>query len=514
MRLLGLWLAACGAGATPARPNAVVHVHPDDAVVAEVDERMLSYAIDTSTLVDVDRDFGRARLRRLASELAPALLRFGGTPADGVYYDVASEAQTCTAPAGFESCVTGARLRAACEFATAVGAELVFTLNAGCGPRDASGAWTPDQARAVVDFMAAEACPVASWELGNEIDLLGLPDDARAACDVSADQFGADYRTAKQMLTDAGSTATLAGPASLWSGGIGLVYFPEAVFEPFLAAATDALDVVTWHWYPEQSCRCQFQSIETTPETMLDPAVLDEVGTWASEVETAVAAHAPQAEVWLGETGHSLCGGQPCVSDRYVSGFWWLDELGQLSRRGQRIVVRQALTEGRYHLVDDGTLEPYPDYWSSILWKRLMGTKVLAPTVDVTAPFDPTRLRTYAHCTRDRPGAVTVVVLNLDPERSAKISFEGVEGAREVYLLTSARDAPASAECRSGDADCVITDEGLQSTAIELGGVRLEVDDSGAPPAMEPAVGSDPIEIPARSYGFVTLVGAGVGGCD
>ena len=73
------------------------------APIAEVSERFLSFAVDSAQAlggvfwdpagsgeeVPVPvYDFGRQRLRRLTSELAPAILRIGGTAADYVYYDV------------------------------------------------------------------------------------------------------------------------------------------------------------------------------------------------------------------------------------------------------------------------------------------------------------------------------------------------------------------------------------------------------------------------------------------
>ena len=72
--------------------------------------------------------------------------------------------------------------------------------------------------------------------------------------------------------------------------------------------------------------------------------VLAETDKWAAGVEEQVAAHAPSAQIWLGETGSSYCGGQPGVSDRFAGSLWWLDELGRLARRGHRVLVRQTLS--------------------------------------------------------------------------------------------------------------------------------------------------------------------------
>src|SRR5919201_613535 len=99
---------------------------------------------------------------------------------------------------------------------------------------------------------------------------------------------------------------------------------------------------------------------------------------WAQLVERARTQYSPGAEVWLGESGNAQCGGEPGVSDALAGTLWWVDQLGALARRGQRVVFRQTLVGSDYGLLDDQTLDPRPDYWASILWKRVMGTKVLS----------------------------------------------------------------------------------------------------------------------------------------
>lgn len=68
---------------------------------------------------------------------------------------------------------------------------------------------------------------------------------------------------------------------------------------------------------------------------------------------------------------------------------------------------------GQYSLVHYTTFKPLPDYWASVLHKRLMGTVVL----DVTGSLQMGRsVRTWASCAHknaDAPhGAVTLLILN------------------------------------------------------------------------------------------------------
>ena len=68
---------------------------------------------------------------------------------------------------------------------------------------------------------------------------------------------------------------------------------------------------------------------------------------------------------------------------------------------------------GLYSLVQYTTFKPLPDYWASVLHKRLMGTVVL----DVSGSLQMGRsVRTWASCTHKKAkaphGAVTLLILN------------------------------------------------------------------------------------------------------
>lgn len=479
--------------------------------VGRVSPRFLSVAVDTSLAVGsefwsldgqveggagervVDPfDFSQPKLRRFARHLAPGFLRIGGSHADTVYYDL-SGGPLSPAPAPYRKVLTRRMWDGIADFARDLGYEILFNLNAGPGPRDAAGRWTPDNARRLMVYATARGDPVRVWELGNEPN--GFPVIHGLGFQVSGTTYAADTARARRLLDEVAPGSLLAGPACAWWPLVGEL---NPVFPDFMAAGGgNHLDVITWHYYPQQSRRCPFAVRRAGPQVLLEPDNLNEVQRWAAQIEEARDTFAPGPEIWLGETGGAQCGGEPGVSDRYVSSLWWLDQLGAMARRGHKVVVRQALVGSDYGLLAEETLEPRPDYWSSLLWKRLMGAGVLAAKVDGQgSPLG--RIRAWAHCAAPSSpgfltGAVTVLVINLDPERPARLLLEGALGNR--YLLYR------------------LDAERLDSPEMRLNGAPIRPDSSGNLPALDPDDGSRAVTLAPAGMAFVVLPNANAPAC-
>jgi hypothetical protein len=494
---------------------------------AEVDPRFLSFAVDIAQVVGGDfwappgsgqgllqtqavarYDFGRARLRRLTGALAPAYLRIGGTDADRTAYDVGQgEIQTGTGSAPSPG-ATGARWRlsrrswdAVGGFARDLGLSIMFTLNAGPSARDERGEWNPDSARALVAYTRRQGYPVEVWELGNEVNAFPLTHRMW----LSADRYARDLGRARVLLDDVDPGTRLAGPSSAYWPVVGEGRsFSEAV----LRRAGPLLDVVSWHYYPQQSHRCPLAVRRAAAEHTLSGERLDEVERWAGQIESAARTHAPRAAVWLGETGSAQCGGEPGLSNAFVDALWWLDELGRLARRGQPVVVRQTLSGSDYGLIDDETLEPNPSYWASWLWRRLMGTRALG----VHAAPAPGALGLYAHCARAGSdgdsdgdagggagrGAAVLLLVNGDPSVKVSITLPGLDrhGARFLRL----------------------TADGLGARKVRLNGVPLQAGADGSPPPLAPLLADVDVEVPLSlpplSATFVVLPAAMAPACS
>ncbi|MEL6179936.1 MAG: hypothetical protein AAFS10_13340 [Myxococcota bacterium] len=473
-----------------------------DRVVAEISPRYLSVAVDTAQVVGgtfwnpdgsqgttgnafVDPyPFDHPKLRNLAAELAPAYLRIGGSDADLTWYDL-SDDPVEEPPTADEWVMTREQWDRLNRFAIDLDFEVSFTLNVGPGARDADRVWQPENARTLIRYTVEQGYPVTLWELGNEINAF----QAIHGLDwgISGQAYAEDFAAAKALIDQEDPGAPLAGPSSAYWPTVGE---PILVYEDFMEEAGEWVDVVTWHYYPQQSSRCPLAVLEATPTLMLDPMRLAEADIHAAEVERVRDAWAPDVPIWLGESGHAQCGGALGVSDRFVSGFWWLDQLGRLAQRGHRVAVRQTLSGSDYGMLDDdGSFNPRPDYWNSVLWRRLMGTQVLSPL----RMDDDAGLISYTHCTRGRAGTVTVLLINVE-EDAITVSFGEVLGdAQERYRIT--------------------TDD-LLSKTWQLNGETQSASDEGVLPPLEPVATSGPLVMEPTSMAFVVFPNAGVSVCE
>jgi heparanase len=143
----------------------------------------------------------------------------------------------------------------------------------------------------------------------------------------------------------------------------------------------------------------------------------------------------PGKPFWLTETGETACGGNPWAGT-FLDSFRYLDQLGRLARQDVKVVMHNTLDASDYSLLDESSFEPKPNYWAALLWRRLMGTTVLDPSV-ANGPG----LHIYAQCLRNVPGGVAVLAINTDRSQSRTVTTP-VEASR--YSLTAAQLAGKS----------------------------------------------------------------------
>jgi heparanase 1 len=171
----------------------------------------------------------------------------------------------------------------------------------------------------------------------------------------------------------------------------------------------------------------------TTPEAALSDDWLERTDRVEAFYAGLRDRFAPGKPMWLTETGQAACGGDRWAST-FVDSFRYLNQLGSLAKKGVQVVAHNTLAASDYALLDEKTIEPRPDYWAALLWRRLMGTTVLDAG---SAPE--AGLRVYADCLAGKPGGVALMVLNTDRSAAKRLS---IDAAAERYRLTAGELEP------------------------------------------------------------------------
>ena len=410
--------------------------------------RGISRGVATETVPPID--LGHPRLAAFAGRLAPAMLRIGGTEADRVGYRIGKnkggkrgEARGHPVAGPDQELMLKKGLwKRINAFASTVGFDVLFVVSAGPGQRDATGAWMDSNARALIAYTVRKRLPVRAWELGNEVNAYPVIHGFRNQ--VRASRYVEDFAQFSRLVRKLHPRASAVGPASAVIPAIGE---PNPII-PALGRSTamGPSDVMSWHYYPQQSSRGRFANRRASERMLLEPRRLDSVRIQARRIVR----HARGRKVWMTETGHALYGGEPGLSDTYLSSIWWLDQLGLLAREGVSRVFRQSLVGSDYGLLDQDGFEPRPDYYASFLWKKLMGDKVFsAPLVE-----GPDRkIRAYHHSSAKKSRTHCVLVVSLRDTHS-RINIAG--SIRSRYVIE-----PVG---------------GLRSSRLALNGVPVEED--------------------------------------
>jgi hypothetical protein len=178
----------------------------------------------------------------------------------------------------------------------------------------------------------------------------------------------------------------------------------------------------------------------------------------------------------------SACGGSPWAST-FTDSFRYVNQLGLLAQKGVQVTMHNTLAASDYSLIDQDTHAPRPNYWAAVLWRRTMGTTVLA------SPTSPSSdLRIYAHCLPGSKGGVGLAAINLG---EVALSF-GVGRRARAWVMT----APS-----------------LDSRTITVSGRTPGLRKSGALSGLQGAAVSNSVTVPGKAIAFVAVSKAGNPAC-
>ena len=565
-------------------------------------------------------DLDNPLLRTVVRALSPLTLRVGGSLADQVTYAGIPNARPAVSPRscasvapftrdetrriGFRGgCLPWERWLGAHKFCQKEGCHLFFSVNALRGrsrercpdgtlcrrlPRGArpgcctnyTGDWDSRNLRALLRATAAAGHRPAGLAFGNEIAgehgiEAHLP-PLQYARELRA--FGALVRTVwpekPPLLLAPDSNSLDASWLAAWLDELWKDLPPAAPPSPAADGsaakraadgappARQPLDYVSHHMYPLSAGG---ESGGALLGKLLDPKHLEQSAERLRGMARAVRNHSKgNAKLCVSETGGAYNSGARGLTDAYASGFWWLPLLGALGQHSHDFACRQALIGGRYALLDLERGEPSPDFYATLLWRRLMSPKALraskwgmgrpgapagaagmAGTADLAAASPPPPanatgasgrklrfLRAYAHCARaaasaeglNSEGGIVVLAINLSPVTTHHVHVdlpgtpadEANVTARVDFVLTApaARRQPGEpADGQAAGGAEFPADVDLASRTVLLNGLPLAMSD-GELPAMagEPSVGQL-IELPPLSFGFFAFPSARNSAC-
>ncbi|NYF50148.1 hypothetical protein [Tunturiibacter gelidoferens] len=425
------------------------------------------------------------RLRKLAAGLAPSYVRVSGTWENTTYFHDSDDAAPVTPPTGFNSVLTRPEWKGVVDFSKAVDAKIVTSFAISPGVRDAEGVWTPVEAKKVLSYTKSVGGSIAAAEMFNEPTFAGM---GGAPKGYNAAAYGRDFKVFRGFVKEAAPEMTILGPGSVGEIGLAVGLPPDSLIktEDMMAASGPGVDAFSYHFYGGVSQRCKMMgpAAQTTPEAALTDDWLSRTNRDEDFYAKLRDRFAPGKPMWLTETGETACGGNPWASD-FIDSFRYLNQLGSLAKRGVQVVMHNTLAASDYALVDETTLIPRPNYWSTLLWRKMMGTTVL----DAGASPSP-NLHLYAHCLRKQPGGVALLAINADRTTPQALDVP-VKGMR--YTLT-AKD--------------------LMDNKVELNGAELKVSSDGDLPSLEgQAQAAGAVQLAPASITFLAFPNAKNAAC-
>ncbi|GMI83863.1 glucuronidase 3 [Hibiscus trionum] len=434
-------------------------------------------------------DLANPILLNAIKAFSPLKIRMGGTLQDNVFYETKDGKIPC-APFvtnsselfGFsKGCLPMSRWDQLNIFFKKAGAEVVFGLNALNGRTigldgSAIGAWNSSNAESLIRYTVNKGYNIHGWELGNELCGSGI------GAKIAAEQYAADV-SSLQSIVDNIYRGFEVKPLVIAPGG----FIDTNWFTQFVQKTPKSLQVVTQHIYnlgPGNDNQLM--------NKILDPTYQDDGGQPFRDLQAILKNSSTSAVAWVGEAGGAYNSGQNRVSNSFVNSFWYLDQLGMAASYDTKTYCRQTLIGGNYGLLDTATFVPHPDYYSALLWHRLMGSNVLSTSFNGTKG-----VRAYAHCSKQSQG-ITLLLINFGANTTVRVRVE-TEGSASngslslqkggVPRINFARMSKNSRKKGRGmreEYHLTPEDGNVQSQNVVLNGKMVALNSSGGIPHMEP----------------------------
>ncbi|XP_012438821.1 heparanase-like protein 1 [Gossypium raimondii] len=442
-------------------------------------------------------------------------IRVGGSLQDQVLYDVGNLKSPChpfqkmkDGLFGFsKGCLHMERWDELNRFFKETSAMVTFGLNALHGRHKIKrslwgGDWDSSNAQDFMKYTISKGYQIDSWEFGNELSGNGI------GAHVHADQYGKDLVNLRKIINEL-YKGSQSKPSLIAPGG----FYDEEWFVKLLqTSGFGVIDVMSHHMYN--------LGAGVDPKLVskiLNPDHLNKAAYTFGNLTHIIRRHGPWTSAWVGESGGAYNSGGAHVSNTFINSFWYLDQLGMASKYHTKVYCRQTLIGGNYGLLNATTFVPNPDYYSGLLWHRLMG-KVVLNVESHASPF----LRSYAHCSKGRAG-VTLLVINLsnqtnfimNAQNSINLKLAAIEQNISRDSFTHNLKKTFSWVGTKASDDALLREEYhltpkdgyLRSQTMVLNGIPLELTRTGDIPSLNPVRVNvkSPITISPLSIAFIVF---------
>ncbi|XP_058808410.1 heparanase-like [Phymastichus coffea] len=452
-----------------------------------ISDKFLSIGLDSSLLRHLSNvPINNKKFMNLARHLSPAFVRIGGTSADCLFFNQTSEQLEkkdnkellvySNDTSNFS--ITSNDFISLYQFTQDANLRMIFDLNV--LRRNSDGSWNSDNGQEIILFAKKHGMEL-DWQMGNEPNSFFHVFNIR----ISAQQLAEDYCKLRSLLNESGyKDSSLMGPEANHIGDSGQFYA-----HIFLKYVKDCIDDVTWHQYYLNGHIAQL-------EEFLNPLTFNRLSTQIDTMNWAIKTSGQVKNMWISETSSAYGGGAPNLSDRFVASFLWLDKLGYSAKANVQVVIRQTLYGGDYAMVGHD-LHPNPDWWLSVLYKKLVSERVL----DLQAPDNFGKLRMYAHCAsqqmaKSTDSSIVIYGVNLNTQ-DIRINLQIPTKEKHVYAY-------------------ILTSKDLQSRDIYLNENILKLKNDGSLPKFEPKILNinDVIVLPPYSLQFFIVHQIPVAACS
>nr|CAI5859857.1 unnamed protein product [Callosobruchus analis] len=418
----------------------IIYIHHNEPSTFTTNEKFLSIGLDCFVIATGFKGFNTSspKLAKMMRYLSPAYLRIGGNLADRLLFSPESEETYKYAENFYKGIadeydidyrlapnytMTGTQWTNLVKLSQKADLDVIFDLNSLLRQED--GEWDYHNAETLIEFSQNNSLKL-NWELGNEPN--AYPHKFNAS--VSPEQLAKDFQTLKSLLEEYPlySKALLVGPDV--DRLVTKDKHNEGYLKVFLSHIGRLIDAITWHQY-------YLNGRTATAQDFLNPVIFDTMKTQIKTMKSILNdTRLTQKPIWLGETASAYGGGAPNLSDAFIGIFLWIDKLGLCAKLGVSVVIRQSIFNQHYALLDEN-YDPNPDYWVSLLYKGLVGHKVL-DYYTVTMPT----VRLYAHCAAKGMPSDSVVIFgsnlgNTEANIRLESSNNTVSLTARVYELTS-----------------------------------------------------------------------------